>query len=308
MRLSVASCLACLLAALTVQWVARRAPWLRDQWQLAARFDQALTTLDEALAESAWDRAYAAWRDALRISPDIALTSSAHDRLSLLNDALVEHSGSSAGLLAALRRTTLRTAAVLAGSKEAEEMLLQALKEKSISPLAEELIWEFWCRSGHAGADAALQRGIRQLSSPDLMEDALETFKALTRSHPDFVEAWNKRATANFLLGRYEESLKDCAVVLSTQPKHFGALSGSGLVHMELWKRAQPQPGEQQGESIVAGHLRRGTEQESAQRHLRLAHDAFSEALAVHPYMSSVKKNLRVAASLLGADGTRRSV
>ena len=225
-----------------------------------------------------------------------------------MNDALVEHSGSSAVMLTALRRTTLRTAAVLAGSKEAEETLLQALKEKSVSALAEELIWEFWCRSGQAGADAALQRGIRQLSSPDLMEDALETFTALTTSHPEFVEAWNKRATANFLLGRYEESLEDCAVVLKRRPAHFGALSGSGLVHLEMWKRSQPQPGERQGESVVAGHLRRGAEEESAKRHLRLAHEAFSAALAVHPYMPSVLKNLRVTASLMGGaeDETRR--
>ena len=67
-RASLASCLVGLLAALTAHWVRRRVPWLRDQWQLAAKFDKALKALDGALAESEWDRAYAAWRDALTIS------------------------------------------------------------------------------------------------------------------------------------------------------------------------------------------------------------------------------------------------
>lgn len=312
MRVSLTSCLTGVLAAVSIQWAVRRSSWHKDRWLTPAALEAALTALDKTLSESDWDGAYAAWREALRISPGTA-ESSAHVRLALMNEALLEHSGSSsAGMLAALRRTTLRTAAVLAGSKEAEETLLKALKEeRSLATLAEELIWDFWCRSGQAGADAALQRGVRQLSSPEQMEDALETFTALTTSHPDFVEAWNKRATANFLLGRYEDSLDDCALVLARSPSHFGALSGAGLVHMERWKSLrQPRPGEEAGESIVAGHLRRRTEQESARRHLQLAHDAFTEALAVHPYMDSVKRSLRVTTSLLGAsaDETRRPV
>ena len=35
------------------------------------------------------------------------------------------------------------------------------------------------------------------------LEDALQTFSALLKSHPEFTEAWNKRATVYFLLGRH---------------------------------------------------------------------------------------------------------
>ena len=35
------------------------------------------------------------------------------------------------------------------------------------------------------------------------LEDALQTFSALIKSHPEFTEAWNKRATVYFLLGRH---------------------------------------------------------------------------------------------------------
>ena len=35
------------------------------------------------------------------------------------------------------------------------------------------------------------------------LEDALQTFSTLIKSHPEFTEAWNKRATVYFLLGRH---------------------------------------------------------------------------------------------------------
>ena len=51
---------------------------------------------------------------------------------------------------------------------------------------------------------------------------------------PAFAEGWNKRATIYFLLGRYDESLMDCDQVLKRNPKHFGALSGAGQIHLQL--------------------------------------------------------------------------
>ena len=49
---------------------------------------------------------------------------------------------------------------------------------------------------------------------------------------PDYVEGWNRRATVKFLLGDFYGSLKDIGEVLKRQPRHFGAISGSGLIHM----------------------------------------------------------------------------
>jgi len=37
-----------------------------------------------------------------------------------------------------------------------------------------------------------------------------------------------------FLLGQNERSLLDCDEVLKRNPKHFGALSGAGQIHLRL--------------------------------------------------------------------------
>ena len=51
---------------------------------------------------------------------------------------------------------------------------------------------------------------------------------------PDWAEAWNKRATVLYLMGDYELSQNDIDVVLSLEERHFGALSGQGLVQSAL--------------------------------------------------------------------------
>jgi tetratricopeptide (TPR) repeat protein len=51
---------------------------------------------------------------------------------------------------------------------------------------------------------------------------------------PQFAEGWNKRATAHYLAGEYKKSIADCQEVLKRNPRHFGALSGMGQIHLQL--------------------------------------------------------------------------
>jgi tetratricopeptide (TPR) repeat protein len=65
------------------------------------------------------------------------------------------------------------------------------------------------------------------------------TFSRIIKLRPAFAEGWNKRATARYLAGDFRRSLADCAEVLKRNPRHFGALSGAGLNHLELREHRQ---------------------------------------------------------------------
>ena len=94
-------------------------------------------------------------------------------------------------------------------------------------------VWQIWSRSGDTAIDKLFARGVEQMAAAQL-DDALATFSAIVRRQPAFAEGWNKRATVYFMLGRNEESLKDCDEVLKRNRNHFGALSGAGQIHLQL--------------------------------------------------------------------------
>ncbi len=93
--------------------------------------------------------------------------------------------------------------------------------------------WQIWSRSGDPAIDTLYARGVEQMQASALGE-ALVTFNQVVQRKPAFAEGWNKRATIYFLLGEHEKSLRDCEEVFKRNPKHFGALSGAGQIHLEL--------------------------------------------------------------------------
>ena len=98
---------------------------------------------------------------------------------------------------------------------------------------AERAMWQVWSRSGDAEADRLLSVGIQQLNA-GAPEAAIDTFSRLIRLRPDFAEGWNKRATVYYLVGAYEQSLADCDEVMKRNRFHFGALSGYGMIYLQL--------------------------------------------------------------------------
>jgi tetratricopeptide (TPR) repeat protein len=98
---------------------------------------------------------------------------------------------------------------------------------------AAQAMWQIWSRSGDPAIDTLFARGVEQMQSA-AYEQALTVFNEIVARKPDFAEGWNKRATVYFLLGKNQESLRDCDEVLKRNPNHFGALSGAGQIHLKL--------------------------------------------------------------------------
>ena len=63
---------------------------------------------------------------------------------------------------------------------------------------------------------------------------AYETFTKAIELDSNWAEAWNKRATVLYLMGKYEQSQADIDKVLELEQRHFGALAGQGLVQTAL--------------------------------------------------------------------------
>ena len=113
--------------------------------------------------------------------------------------------------------------------------LVRALRDpdRQVRVLAEGALWAVWSRSGEAAIDDTLEIGVAQMREGQV-EASIDTFSEIIRRRPDFAEAWNKRATAYYLLGDWRRSAADCDEVLKRNPQHFGALSGYGMIWLQL--------------------------------------------------------------------------
>ena len=120
-------------------------------------------------------------------------------------------------------------------------------------------IWRIW--SEHSDNDRLSERlkiGIAQMEAGRLRQ-AEQIFTTIIDADPAFAEAWNKRATVYFLMGAYDRSKRDIAQTILREPRHFGALSGLGLVETHLGN-------------------------------YEAALNAYEQAIALHPYLENYEE------------------
>lgn len=122
-------------------------------------------------------------------------------------------------------------------------------------------IWDVWVQSDDPAVSELMTDGMNAMQVGDFRR-ALVAFDEIVEISPDFAEGWNKRATVNYLMGRMDESLTDVERTLELEPRHFGALSGRGLILME--------------EGAIPEAL-----------------DAFEHALDTNPHMPLIKEHAR---------------
>lgn len=113
-----------------------------------------------------------------------------------------------------------------------------------------------WMRTPSDTAALLMSRA-RQALEADNSDVALKLLDAIVKLRPDYVEAWNKRATLYYLRNDYARALADIREVLAREPRHFGALAGLGMIMRDI------------GDD-------------------RKALAAFRQALALHPHLGNI--------------------
>ena len=140
--------------------------------------------------------------------------------------------------------------------------VLQETENFRTITVTESQIWAIWLQ--HANADVAqlMLVGTQRMNTQRYAE-AMVAFNRLTESFPDYAEGWNKRATLHYVLGNLGASVTDIEKTLELEPRHFGALSGLGMIFIQ-------------------------------RKELSKAKRAFEDLIEVHPNSPNAKKNLEL--------------
>ena len=117
--------------------------------------------------------------------------------------------------------------------------LFAELKRTASMSEAETIIAEIWLRwtafdtesAGDSRASSLMSAGM-QMMREGRLGAAEQIFTELVSTHPNHAEAWNKRATVRFMRGNDSGSRSDIARVIELEPRHFGALSGLGMINV----------------------------------------------------------------------------
>ena len=137
---------------------------------------------------------------------------------------------------------------------------LRTTQDKAEARKIESTIWEIWTEGENAKVNRAMLIGIASMHAGQL-GTALNKFNEVIELAPDFAEGWNKRATIYYLMNKFDRSVNDIAQTLKLEPRHFGALSGLGLINQAI------------GET-------------------KAAIEAFEHALNINPHLSGLKEKV----------------
>jgi tetratricopeptide (TPR) repeat protein len=139
------------------------------------------------------------------------------------------------------------------------DRLFAALKvapDNESAKYVENRIWALWIATDSDTTTLLMSRVKSAVDAKDL-DLGIKLLTAIINIKPDYIEAWNRRATIYYMKKDFDDSLSDIHEVLKREPRHFGALSGLGMIMQEV----------------------------GDDKH---ALDAFRRALSVHPHLEHI--------------------
>ena len=138
---------------------------------------------------------------------------------------------------------------------------LKAAPDQASAKHVEARIWATWLQTP---SDTAALLMLRAKAAMDAQKTdvAIKLLDSVIKLRPDYIEAWNRRATIYYLKNDYTRSMQDIREVLVREPRHFGALAGLGMIMQEI------------------GDEKRALE-------------AFRKALAVNPHLEKVPEMVK---------------
>lgn len=110
---------------------------------------------------------------------------------------------------------------------------LQAETDPAIAKSIEEQIWRHWFVAPDEEAASMLSQ-ISQAMSQGQFDIALRLCNQLVYIYPEFAEGWNRRATVQYQLKNHAASVADIRETIRLEPRHFGAISGLGLIFLRM--------------------------------------------------------------------------
>ena len=116
------------------------------------------------------------------------------------------------------------------------DFLFEALKaapDDVSAKAVEDRIWALWLASGSDTANLLMSRVKSAIEAQDV-DLAIKLLNSVIELKPDYVEAWNRRATLFYMKKDFGRALGDIQQVLAREPRHFGAMSGLGMILQEF--------------------------------------------------------------------------
>jgi tetratricopeptide (TPR) repeat protein len=110
---------------------------------------------------------------------------------------------------------------------------LKAAPDDQSAHAIEQRIWTLWGKSPSDTATLLMSRVQKAIEAKET-DLAIELLDAVVKIKPDYVEGWNRRATLYYMQKDYGRALADIREVLKREPRHFGALSGMGLILQDI--------------------------------------------------------------------------